>query len=280
MKKWKEYNSLDCIFVCVSLIILFCLLACKTRPNRHTNVTQQDSVIVDTQKNIVKQLFKPKVYAFKYNWYSTRMSVSVKNIDNQQEQISLNAFWVNKKDSIIFITLSKMGIEGARFVLTTDSVKYINHLDKEYYWGDYRIFNKLLGFPVDFYMIQSLFMGGDLPYFDKTCTKDSSENTITYMSSSRKSLKNNMIVEQKLQTDQLQHTIYHYIKDVKTLNNIAISFNNFVAMPDGQFCFQYMDISIPAMNIQLQCQLKGTKINVPGPTSIKRSEKYKPIKIQ
>ena len=280
MKKWKEYNSLDRVFVFGSLTVLFCLFACKTRPNQHTNIAQTDSIIVDSPKSNIKQMFEPMVYAFNYKWYSTRMSVSVKNIDNQQEQISLNAFWVNKKDSIIFITLSKMGIEGARLVLSTDSVKYINHLNKEYYWSDYRIFNKLLGFPIDFYMIQSLFLGGDLPYFDKTCTKDSSENTITYMSNNRKSLKNNMIVEQKLQTDLRLRTVYHYIKDIKTLNSIEISFNNFVAMLDGQYCFQYMDISIPAMNIQLQCQLKGTKINVPGPTSIKRPEKYSPITIQ
>ncbi len=286
MKKWRGYNYLGGLFSSFQahllvFVVLYSLWACKPHNTiSPPNYSPIDSLSIKTPQSTASILSAPQVYTLNYLWYSTRMAITVKNTAQEQDVISVNAFYVNKKDSIIFITISKMGIEGARLVLEKDSVKYINHLNQTYYWGTYRIFEYILGCKIDFSMIESLFLGQDLPFFDSSCHKDSSSQGITYSADSRTSLNNKQVFEQKLQTDSLSRTIYHYLKDVHSLNSIAIWFDDFISLPDGQYGYQRLKIEISNMHLQLQCQLKSTKLNVPGPTSIKKIEKYKPIEIQ
>ena len=62
-------------------------------------------------------------------------------------------------DSAIWISLSSMNYEGIRMLLTPDSLRFINRLDKNYYLGDYGWFEKILGIQVDFQEVQSILLG-------------------------------------------------------------------------------------------------------------------------
>ena len=95
-----------------------------------------------------------------YNWISYRANATV---TTPKETNSVNVFVVNRRDSIIYINASKFGIEGARLVLTPDSVKFINNLNSTYYAGDYGITEQLVGNRINFYMLQSLLVGEELP---------------------------------------------------------------------------------------------------------------------
>lgn len=61
-----------------------------------------------------------------------------------------------KKDSIIWLSISKMGIEGMRIKLTPDSVAFIDRLQKKYLKTDYSFFNKKFRIKLDYYIIQAL----------------------------------------------------------------------------------------------------------------------------
>lgn len=73
-----------------------------------------------------------------------------------------------RKDSAIWISLSPaLGIEMARLLISVDSVKFINRINKTYFVGDYVSINKMLGTNIDFDIIQSLLIGNDLTYYEE-----------------------------------------------------------------------------------------------------------------
>lgn len=68
-----------------------------------------------------------------------------------------------RRDSIIWVSGSLVGIEGVRAVLTPDSVRVLNRLEKTYFSGGYDYLSKLLNVPVSFAQMQAILLGDYLP---------------------------------------------------------------------------------------------------------------------
>jgi len=62
-------------------------------------------------------------------------------------------------DSFLYIQLNVVGLEAGRGLATPDNILYINKLQKNYYSGDYSVFEKLLDMEIDFYTLQDVFTG-------------------------------------------------------------------------------------------------------------------------
>ena len=74
-----------------------------------------------------------------------------------------------EKDSIIWLSFSPaLGIEVARLVITNDSIKFLNRLEKTYFIGDYEFVNKFLETNIDFDILQSFIIGNDFQFYEKT----------------------------------------------------------------------------------------------------------------
>ncbi len=72
-----------------------------------------------------------------------------------------------KKDSITWISFSPaLGIEAARVVMTNDSVKFINRLNKTYFTGEYMLLGNILNTTIDYSILQSMIIGNDLTQYD------------------------------------------------------------------------------------------------------------------
>ncbi|RSK37180.1 DUF4292 domain-containing protein [Hymenobacter metallilatus] len=67
-----------------------------------------------------------------------------------------------RKDSVIWISASLVGIEGGRIYITRDSVQVLDKLHKEYYAGDFAYLSQRLNVPVNFETIQALLLGNYL----------------------------------------------------------------------------------------------------------------------
>lgn len=80
--------------------------------------------------------------------------------DNQQ---GANLAVRLRRDSIIWVSGSLLGIEGVRAVLTPDSVRVVNRLEKSYFVGGYDYLSRLLQVPVSFGQVQALLLGDYLP---------------------------------------------------------------------------------------------------------------------
>lgn len=81
------------------------------------------------------------------------------------------------KDSAIWISISPaLGIEAIRLLITPDSVKYMNRLDKIFFLGDYAILHRFLDATVDFDILQSLIIGNDFQFYDDASFRASIDN--------------------------------------------------------------------------------------------------------
>ncbi|OGX91425.1 DUF4292 domain-containing protein [Hymenobacter coccineus] len=68
-----------------------------------------------------------------------------------------------RRDSAIWVSAGLLGFEGVRALLTPDSVRVINRLDKTYFAGGYDYLTKLLNVPVSFAQAQALLLGNYQP---------------------------------------------------------------------------------------------------------------------
>jgi hypothetical protein len=64
-----------------------------------------------------------------------------------------------KRDSAIWLSGSLLGIEGVRALLTPDSVRVVNRLQKTYFAGDYAYLSQLLNVPVTYHQMQDILLG-------------------------------------------------------------------------------------------------------------------------
>jgi hypothetical protein len=139
--------------------VVISLIGCKTKQTVLSATATEQNVQTET---LVGKTDTLQCKRLNYNWITYRANVSIASFETKKENLNVVIFVVNRKDSIIYATLSKMGIEGARFVLTPDTVKFLNHLSSNYYVGDYALLDKLIGFKTNFYMMQSLLTGEDI----------------------------------------------------------------------------------------------------------------------
>lgn len=107
---------------------------------------------------------KLKENELKFEWFSAKFNLDLV-ID--KKNTSFTGQIRMKKDSAIWVSLSPaLGIEMARLIITTDSVKFINRINKSYYIGDFKNIQTLLDANIDFDIFQSILLGNDLTYYE------------------------------------------------------------------------------------------------------------------
>ena len=265
----------NCIMLC--LAVCFLVVGCKTVQEVTPKATIPKSV--DNIENTASALTVPKITSLDYQWVSYRVQLSLKDYTSKKETISATAFFVNKKDSIIYLTLSKLGIEGMRAVITVDSVIFLNHLTSTYYSGNYSLVENLLGFKVDFQILQSIFLGEDFSGFEGKFTHTKTGEINSYNSSSRKNKKMNLTISQIIKTNSEHKMVANNITETNTQASIDVQYSNFMPI-EGQPFFHRAEIAVPKENMLLELSLKNVKLNTPGPTSIRIPEKYTPVEIK
>ncbi len=78
------------------------------------------------------------------------------------------------KDSLIWLTFGQdLGFEMSRLLITRDSVKYLDRINKNYFIGDYKFVNEFLKTSIDFGVLQSIILGNDFEYYENAKFKAS-----------------------------------------------------------------------------------------------------------
>ncbi len=82
-----------------------------------------------------------------------------------------------KNDSLIWMSFTPaLGIEAARVMLTNDSIKFLNRLNKTYFTGKYELVDSLLNTTIDYSLLQAMLIGNDLTQYDVKKYKSSIDN--------------------------------------------------------------------------------------------------------
>jgi hypothetical protein len=64
-----------------------------------------------------------------------------------------------RKDSVIWMTFSVIGVQGGKALINKDSITIVSSVNKEYYVFDYAELSRRFNFKIDFQVIQSAMLG-------------------------------------------------------------------------------------------------------------------------
>jgi hypothetical protein len=73
-----------------------------------------------------------------------------------------------KKDSLVWMSISKLGIEGVRALLNKDTAMFMDRMDDKYFKGNYDYIDSLLDNDIDFELIQAVMMGTSTDFYSDT----------------------------------------------------------------------------------------------------------------
>lgn len=223
-----------------------------------------------------------------FDWFSGKAKV---DLVEGRKKTSFTVQMRIKRDSVIWISLSNgIGIEGGRLLLTQDSVKYINRINKTYFVGGYAFLSKLINTEVSFGMIQALLTGKDFLWFDYQDLKAKIDNrSYQVESTNRHDLKKhskldtfeNPIYYQSLWINPETFKIQHIkIKEMGNENNkIFASYQQYKSV-DEQLIPYSMDIEFDSdkgMSLEMVYYKINLDKEVGFPFSI--SEKYSLLKL-
>lgn len=98
-----------------------------------------------------------------FDYLSAKLSLNYKK---EHSSTSLRGQMRIREDSILWLSFSPaMGIEAARLILTQDSIKFINRLNKTYFIGEYKVLDTIISSSIDYIIVQSMILANELPYY-------------------------------------------------------------------------------------------------------------------
>ena len=166
MDKIKLHSNSNFYFFCI--FILYFSVGCRTTKKTLIVNPESEKPIVEEVK--VKFDFKSaKVLAdkmeenkFKYNLLTSKFSAET-TIEGKSSgfNVSIRA----KSDSILWMSFSLLGIEGARVLATPDTIKFIDRVNHKYLVCDYQYISKMLSADVDFEMLQAILVGNNVEFY-------------------------------------------------------------------------------------------------------------------
>lgn len=272
--------SIKQILFLLVLIVLF-LSACSSQKKIPNN---NGKCVLDF-KNSSTLTSNLKAAEFNFNYLKAKLSANVE-IDSEMHSFSIALRM--SKDSVIWMSLSKMGIEGARVLITKDTVKFINTIKNRYFIGDFGYLSNLLNTELDFEILQSLLIGNSVTFYDDDEKIKSGVTNCQYtLGTIRKHKLKKVMKKRKELTDPIQ-SIYLFPETFKIARIIFYEFNpdrSFDAtfknhQPLGDQLFPYkINYAISAQkNIVLNLEYSKIELNVESSFPFKIPANYEAIK--
>lgn len=192
------------------------------------------------------------------------------------------------KDSIIWMSISKLGIEGARTLITGDSVYFVNRLDKTYFKGDFTYLSNLLNTQLDFELLQSLLIGNSVEYYDEEEKIKSGVSQCQYLLGTIRKNKLKKVITKGKDLKEPAQSIYidpQTFKITKILlhefnpdRNFGASFSKFENADSTQSFPYHIDYQIRAQKeIDIAVDYVKVTLNEPLTFPFKIAENYQQI---
>ena len=231
------------------LISLFFLGACRTLKPIKPPVTPPETVNQRLDFKTPKALSGYlKQNEFNYNWLTSKFTAEIITEDNKQSfTVSVRA----KKDSAMWLSVSVLGIEGARMLITQDSVRFMDKLNNKYFVGDYQYLSKILSIDVDFETMQSVLIGNSMEFYDEDEKLKSAKDSAFYLLSTikkrklKKALKENTEnaankeLAQRIWLHPLTFKVYQIIiNDFPNDRTFTANYSNFQVIDSSYFPFK------------------------------------------
>ncbi len=150
---------------------------------------------------------------------------------NGKEEISAHADIRIKKDSAIWILVSKLGVEAARVLARKDSIFIINRLEKQYLAFSYNELDKKINVDVSYEVLQSILLG-EIPSGFKFKQKVMQDDDFFILRRNKGDFKMTFHVNRLY--DKIQKV---YIDEKKGKSNLFVQYDQFTDINTQTFPF-------------------------------------------
>ncbi len=172
---------------------IFFIASCRSTRNIQTAISRKDSSLIVKSDTLLPRAkedsaaFLQQVFdrldeqKVKFNTFSAKIDVDYVGGNGKKENVNVKLQMY--KDSIIWISVTGLfGIEGLRGIITEDSVKLVNKIDKIYTARSVAYLQEVTGLPLDLPILQELLIGNPV-FIDKESNSYSrSGNTLLLLS--------------------------------------------------------------------------------------------------
>jgi len=223
---------------------------------------------------------------FKFEYLDTKFSMSY---TQGKKTTNLNGQLRIKNDSITWLSFSPaLGIEAARIILTNDSIKFVNRLNKTYFIGRYNLIDSLIKTTIDYSILQAMIIGNDLTQYDVNKFKSTIDGDLYKISiQERRKIKKDLLADEETPMILVQNIWLDpenfKIKQVelKELNNegnkLQVFYDEFQTV-DGQLFPKKMRIEISSKDqITIDIDFGKAKLGQPVSFPFKIPEKYEKL---
>lgn len=233
------------------------------------------------QKKIIKEPIKEKgadylfsmlkKNEFKFDYLNIKFSA---DFEMNNKTNSFSGTMRIRKDSAVWMSISALGLEAFRAVITHDSVKMLNRLDNTYYAESFSFLNSLFNTNIDFDMLQALVTGNDFSLYQGDVFKASIDNkqyklsTVgrgklkKYISTTEDSLR---LLMQDIWLDDVTFKINKVmLKEVKENRKIEVVYSDFTIL-DSMNIAKKMDFELTNVTKKIKLTINSGKISRTGP---------------
>jgi hypothetical protein len=189
-------------------ILLFCVSALVLQScSKHVTTSK----LPPPQRNIA-------IEEIDFEYFHGKARINFKDEKKETEQkVSIRI----RKDSVIWMDISRVGLSGARALINQDSITIRSNVDKEYFVFEFKEITKRFNFEINYRIVQAALLG-NLLYDKRPEDKVTTDGTYT-------------ILEQVIGTTVLKNYINTAstklerveLKENNTNNSLSIAYSNF-----------------------------------------------------
>ena len=191
-----------------------------------------------------------------------------------------------KNDSLTWLSFSPaLGIEAARILLSNDTVKFINRLNKTYFVGEYTILDSLLNTTIDYSILQSMILGNDITQYDVNKYRSTIDGglyriTIQERRKIKKEMKSGELSSKVLVQNVWLNPDNFRIKrvDLKELGDdnkkLDVTYDDFMQIEDQLFPSKIIINVVSQKSITINVDILKLKLNEPLGFPFKVPKKY------
>jgi len=271
---FKSLFRFVCLLLCTSLLFS----SCKTRKK----ITLNNGKCLLDFKNARTLSSNLKAKEFKFDRLSAKVSVDAE-IDSTSASFTITLRI--KKDSVIWMSLSKLGIEGARVLITKDSVRFIKRPlgddNGKFFVGDFAYISKMLSTDLDFEMLQSLLVGNSVEFYDEDEKLKPGIDSCQYTLGTIRKKRLHRVIKGEKELKEPAQSIYMVPETFKIARILFYEFG-----PDRSFDARFSDFELKdstqqfpmKMNYTIKAQ-KNVKIDLQYTKLVLNEEQTFPFKI-
>jgi len=236
-----------------TLILLFALIFTSCKGSRKTS----DSSDEMDAKAVQLKLIQNQVRA---DWFNASARLSANGGGFSQ---SASANIKMKRDSLIWMSVKKLGFEVARAQITTDSVFLIDRFNRQFMANDLSFLSETYNLPANLQTLQAVILGN--PVFFTTNNLELRENEENYELSNTGVKKGRYLLTKTAFALQEME-----LSDTENDQNLKINFKDYRAI-DTEHFFSYLRLLFldsPDLG-EMEVELNYQKVEIDKPASIR-----------